>query len=57
MDPQWRKLNLVCSLPDGPASTRVALVRQPVPTIRPDLLALFDRDELAKYLTDEELQS
>ena len=57
MDPQWRKLNLVCSLPDGPASTRVELVRQAVPTIRPDLLALFDRDELAKYLTDEELQS
>ena len=55
MDPEWRKVNLVCSLPEGPASTRVELTRQPVPTIRADLLALFERDELAKYLTDEEL--
>jgi hypothetical protein len=26
-----------------------------VPTIRPDLLALFDRSELKKYLTEPEL--
>jgi succinate dehydrogenase / fumarate reductase flavoprotein subunit len=55
MDAQWRKVNLVCSLPDGPASTRVELTRQPVPQIREDLLALFETEELAKYLTDEEL--
>ncbi len=51
MSPEWRKVNLICSL-DG---DRVSLRRQPIPPIRPDLLALFDRDELAKYLTDEEL--
>ena len=32
---------------------RDALV--PVPAIRVDLIALFDRGELAKYLTDEEM--
>ena len=32
-----------------------ALRRQPVPAIRPDLLALFDLDELSKYMTEDEL--
>jgi succinate dehydrogenase / fumarate reductase flavoprotein subunit len=54
MDPVWRKVNLVCTLsPSG----EVELARKPVPTMRPDLLALFDPKELAKYLTDEELAS
>jgi succinate dehydrogenase / fumarate reductase flavoprotein subunit len=35
---------------------RVELKRQPVPEIRQDLLDLFERSELAKYLTEEELQ-
>jgi succinate dehydrogenase / fumarate reductase flavoprotein subunit len=54
MDPQWRQLNLVLALdavPDG----KVTLNRQPVPTMRTELLALFDRTELAKYYTPEEL--
>ena len=51
MDPEWRKVNLICSL-DG---ERVALRRQAMPPIRPDLLALFDRSELKKYLTEAEL--
>jgi succinate dehydrogenase / fumarate reductase flavoprotein subunit len=51
MDPQWRKVNLVCELENG----RVSLRHQPVPEIRADLLALFDRGELSKYLTEEEL--
>ncbi len=52
MDPQWRQLNLVCGLSsDGD----VTLTRQPVPTMRTDLLDLFDKSELAKYMTDEEL--
>ncbi len=51
MNPQWRKVNLICSL-DG---DRVVLTRQPMPPMRDDLLALFDRAELTKYLTDEEL--
>ncbi len=52
MSPEWRKINLVCELgPDGRARIR----RQPLPKMRPDLLALFDKAELNKYLTEEEL--
>jgi len=51
MSPQWRKVNLICSL-DG---DRVTLKRQPMIPMREDLLALFDRSELQKYLTSEEL--
>jgi len=51
MSPEWRKVNLICSL-DG---DRVALRRQPMIPMREDLLALFDRSELQKYLTSEEL--
>jgi succinate dehydrogenase flavoprotein subunit len=51
MSPQWRKVNVACSLDDD----RVKLARQPMPPMRPDLLALFDRAELKKYLTEEEL--
>src|SRR5437763_308375 len=52
MDAKWRQVNLVCSV--GQAG-EVELVRKPVPTIRPELLALFERSELKKYMTDEEL--
>jgi succinate dehydrogenase / fumarate reductase flavoprotein subunit len=52
MDPQWRGVNLVCRA-DGTGG--VQLTRQPVPEIRLDLLDLFERSELAKYLTDDEL--
>ncbi len=51
MDPEWRKVNLICSL-DG---DQVTLNRQPMPPIREDLLALFDPAELKKYLTEAEL--
>jgi len=53
MSPEWRKVNLVCSL-DG---DRVVLKQQPMTSMRPDLLALFDVNELKKYYTDEELPS
>ena len=52
MSPEWRKVNLVCSLDGG---GRVVLCRQPIPPIRPDLLALFDVAELKKYMTGDEL--
>ncbi|ADD45149.1 fumarate reductase/succinate dehydrogenase flavoprotein subunit [Stackebrandtia nassauensis] len=52
MDPSWRKVNLVCTLP-GPD---VALKRQPLPSMPEELLALFERSELAKYMTNEELE-
>jgi succinate dehydrogenase / fumarate reductase flavoprotein subunit len=51
MDPKWRQVNLVCSLD----SDEVKLAHQPVPAMRPELITLFDRTELSKYLTDEEL--
>ncbi|MBV9447635.1 MAG: fumarate reductase/succinate dehydrogenase flavoprotein subunit [Streptosporangiaceae bacterium] len=51
MSPEWRKVNLVCTL-DG---DRVVLRRQPMPVIRPDLLGLFELAELKKYMTDDEL--
>ncbi|NLU76952.1 fumarate reductase/succinate dehydrogenase flavoprotein subunit [Micromonospora sp. HNM0581] len=51
MDPQWRRVNLVCSLAGG----TVRLERKPLPKMRAELIGLFDRAELAKYLTDEEL--
>jgi succinate dehydrogenase / fumarate reductase, flavoprotein subunit len=51
MSPEWRKVNLVCTL-DG---DQVKLARQPLVPMRDDLLGLFDLAELKKYLTDEEL--
>jgi succinate dehydrogenase / fumarate reductase flavoprotein subunit len=54
MDPQWRQVNLVLGLETVPTG-KVTLTHQPVPTMRTELLALFDRAELAKYYTPEEL--
>ncbi|MER7005192.1 fumarate reductase/succinate dehydrogenase flavoprotein subunit [Dactylosporangium sp. NPDC000555] len=51
MDPNWRRINLVCSL-DG---DDVRLERKPLPVMRSELQGLFERSELAKYMTDEEL--
>jgi succinate dehydrogenase flavoprotein subunit len=51
MSPEWRKVNLVCSL-DG---DKVVLKRQPLEPMRDDLIQLFDVDELKKYMTAEEL--
>jgi succinate dehydrogenase / fumarate reductase flavoprotein subunit len=52
MNPQWRKVNLVCSVD---ADGDVHLERKPIPPMRAELLSLFDKAELAKYLTEEEL--
>ena len=52
MSPEWRKVNLICSL-DGHGDVR--LRRQPMEPMRTDLLELFDVSELHKYMTDEEL--
>ena len=51
MNPEWRKVNLICSI-DG---ENVSVEKQALPPMRPDLLALFDRYELSKYMSDEEL--
>jgi succinate dehydrogenase / fumarate reductase flavoprotein subunit len=52
MSPEWRLINLICSLgEDGDVSLR----RQPLPTMRADLISLFEISELKKYLTEDEL--
>ena len=53
MNPNWRSVNLICSL-DGEGGS-VLIEHKPVPTIRRDLLELFDRGELSKYLTEAEV--
>jgi succinate dehydrogenase / fumarate reductase flavoprotein subunit len=51
MSAEWRKVNLIVSL----SGDSVQLTRKPLPTMRPDLLALFEVSELKKYMTEEEL--
>ncbi|MDQ1614718.1 MAG: succinate dehydrogenase / fumarate reductase, flavoprotein subunit [Actinomycetota bacterium] len=51
MSDEWRKVNLICR-PEGDG---VRVDKQPLPTMPPELLSLFDRDELSKYMTDDEL--
>jgi succinate dehydrogenase / fumarate reductase flavoprotein subunit len=63
MDRAWRRLNLLCQLVDptgglaatDPVRGQIDLVRETTEPIRPDLLALFDKEELVKYLAEEEL--
>ncbi|MFG1947979.1 fumarate reductase/succinate dehydrogenase flavoprotein subunit [Nonomuraea sp. NPDC048826] len=52
MRPEWRRKLLVCSTEDGGSITVEEKVQ---PAMRDDLFTLFDRDELSKYLTDEEM--
>ncbi|MFD4634950.1 fumarate reductase/succinate dehydrogenase flavoprotein subunit [Streptomyces sp. NPDC058284] len=63
MSREWRRVNLLCQLADpteGLAATdsvrgQIDLVRTETEPIRPDLLALFEKEELVKYLAEEEL--
>jgi succinate dehydrogenase / fumarate reductase flavoprotein subunit len=55
MDPAWRLKNLVCSVDGTGVEAVIRVDEQPLVPMREDLLALFKRDELAKYLTDDEL--
>jgi succinate dehydrogenase / fumarate reductase flavoprotein subunit len=63
MDRAWRRLNLLCQLTDptgglaatDPVRGQIDLVRETTDPIRPDLLALFEKEELVKYLAEEEL--
>lgn len=58
MERSWRPVNLLCRPVDeqrGAASGRIDLVRKATEPIRPDLLSLFEKEELVKYLADEEL--
>jgi len=51
MSPEWRKVNLILTL----TGDKIEMTHQPMPVMRPDLLALFDKSELKKYMTEEEL--
>ncbi|MFJ8939082.1 fumarate reductase/succinate dehydrogenase flavoprotein subunit [Streptomyces sp. NPDC102365] len=63
MDRVWRRVNLLCRLTDptgglaatDPVRGQIDLVRETTEPIRPDLLALFEKEELVKYLAEEEL--
>ncbi|MET7357159.1 fumarate reductase/succinate dehydrogenase flavoprotein subunit [Streptomyces sp. NPDC005562] len=63
MSREWRRANLLCRLADptgGLAATgavrgQIDLDRVETEPIRPDLLALFEKEELVKYLAEEEL--
>ncbi|MFE2090126.1 fumarate reductase/succinate dehydrogenase flavoprotein subunit [Streptomyces sp. NPDC002596] len=58
MERSWRPVNLLCRpCDDGalPLGGRIELVRKTTEPIRPDLLSLFDKEELVKYLAEEEL--
>lgn len=52
MNPRWRKVILACGI--GGAGD-VELAQVPVTPLPPELAHLFERDELAKYLTPDEL--
>ncbi|MFE7033582.1 fumarate reductase/succinate dehydrogenase flavoprotein subunit [Streptomyces sp. NPDC057621] len=63
MDRAWRRVNLLCRLTDptgglaatDPVHGQIDLARENTEPIRPDLLALFEKEELVKYLAEEEL--
>jgi succinate dehydrogenase / fumarate reductase flavoprotein subunit len=52
MSPEWRKVNLICTLD---SRGDVTLRQQPMAPMRTDLLELFEVSELRKYMTEEEL--
>jgi succinate dehydrogenase / fumarate reductase flavoprotein subunit len=53
MNPEWRRVNLICTL--NATGDGIDLVQQPTAPMRPDLLGLFKKDELKKYYTEEEI--
>jgi succinate dehydrogenase / fumarate reductase flavoprotein subunit len=52
MEPEWRKVNLVCRASEG----SVVVSPQPLPLLPTDLAELFDTKELSKYVSADELQ-
>ncbi|MEV5435549.1 fumarate reductase/succinate dehydrogenase flavoprotein subunit [Streptomyces sp. NPDC052682] len=63
MDRKWRRITLLCRLTDptgglaatDPVRGQITLERETAEPLRPDLLALFAKEELVKYLAEEEL--
>jgi succinate dehydrogenase / fumarate reductase flavoprotein subunit len=50
---RWRQYNLICT--ENADGDGIDVVEQQMPPMRPDLLAMFEKDELMKYYTDEEI--
>ncbi len=55
MSAQWRRKLLVCAAEGTGIDAGISVTEKPIAPIRPDLLALFERSELEKYLTVDEL--
>jgi len=55
MDANWRKTLLVCHAEGDAVVPDVSVTHEPQVPMRPDLLELFDIEELGKYYTDDEL--
>ncbi len=53
MDPEWRKVNVMCRWSDG----LLEVFKQPLPTMTPELASLFKAEELGKYMTEVEVDS
>jgi succinate dehydrogenase / fumarate reductase flavoprotein subunit len=51
MDPKWRTLNNIASF----TGKEVVVKQQPLPVMSKELFDLFERSELEKYLTNDEL--
>jgi succinate dehydrogenase / fumarate reductase flavoprotein subunit len=51
MSSEWRQINLICRA----EGDDVSVVKQPLPSMPDELLQLFERDELDKYMTEAEL--
>jgi succinate dehydrogenase / fumarate reductase flavoprotein subunit len=51
MDPNWRKVNLICRL----VSDEVDVTKQDLPWMSDELISLFQVSELSKYMTEIEL--
>ncbi|WP_204073097.1 fumarate reductase/succinate dehydrogenase flavoprotein subunit [Planotetraspora phitsanulokensis] len=53
MSPEWRQKLLVCAA--EPDASGVTVEEKVQPSMRGDLISLFERSELEKYLTEDEL--
>jgi succinate dehydrogenase / fumarate reductase flavoprotein subunit len=51
MDPTWRQVNSITTW-DG---NSMNVIKNPLPPMPSELAELFDKEELKKYLTEEEL--
>jgi succinate dehydrogenase / fumarate reductase flavoprotein subunit len=51
MRADWRKINLICSA----RGEDIDVAEQPIPVMPVELMSLFERSELEKYFTEEEL--